>query len=272
MQRVGTLYFAHYRTYLLLFSQPSTSRHSVSLLLDMISNLDLLNETFAKAHPTTILRWAWDTFAPEIVATSSFQTQSVPLLHLIAQTVPALPVLFVDTGFHFPETLIYRDRLEKELGLAVKVVKPKQEHSAFLRTYGELYRRDPDMCCYVNKVEPLQRALQGVQAWITGIRRDQTSDRKRLRIVTRLDSGVYKICPMANWSRRDIWRYISAHHLPEHPLIADGYLSIGCAPCTRPITADEGEREGRWPGQSKSECGLHTIMMSSAIPADEGEA
>lgn len=221
------------------------------------SELEQLNAGFERATPAEIIRWAAETFAPDVAASSSFQTQSVPLLHMIAQVAPELPVFFLDTGFHFPETLAFRDRLIQELGLNVRVLKPQLGHEGFRREYGELYRRDPDMCCYINKVEPLRRAMQGLKAWISGIRRDQTAARNSTPILARQPDGLWKISPLATWTRRDVWQYIHDHDLPEHPLLAQGYLSIGCAPCTRPVANEQDERSGRWAGLEKSECGLH---------------
>lgn len=237
--------------------------------------LDSLAHRFETASPQAILTWAWRTFGPTIAATSSFQTQSVPLLYMIAQATPQLPILFLDTGFHFPETLAFRDRLMAEWQLNVQVLKPKVGYEGFRRQYGDLFRSDPDMCCYINKVEPLQEARRHLSGWIAGIRRDQTPQRRHTPIIGRQSNGQFKICPMATWTQRDIWQYISAHDLPIHPLLKDGYMSIGCAPCTRPIGQDEDERAGRWSERNKTECGLHidlTLKGSNAQEADPEDA
>jgi len=221
-------------------------------------DIEAHNQIFENATPQEILKWAWEIFGPDIAATSSFQSQSLPLLHLIAQTVPDLPVLFLDTGFHFPETLAFRDQLVREMGLNVVNLKPQTGHDEFKRRHGELYRQNPDMCCYINKVEPLKRAKKGLQAWITGVRRDQTATRAEMSFVSIDADGLYKICPMLNWTQKDVFRYMHENNLPDHPLLAQGYLSIGCAPCTRPVFGDGAdERSGRWAGQDKVECGLH---------------
>jgi phosphoadenosine phosphosulfate reductase len=204
------------------------------------------------------LEWAWETFEGEIVATSSFQTQSVPLLHLVGRTVPELPVVFLDTGFHFPETLSFRDRLEEMFGLNVRSETNRLGHEEFMQRYGRLYRDDPDLCCHLNKVEPLQRVLDEVDTWLSGVRRDQTEQRRETPIVGRQD-GVYKICPMVEWTSEDVESYIDRHDLPRHPLTSEGYTSIGCAPCTEcPKSGADDERAGRWAGRDKNECGLHT--------------
>ncbi|WP_456428588.1 phosphoadenylyl-sulfate reductase [Rhodocaloribacter sp.] len=223
------------------------------------SALDMpaLNLRFEGASPETILGWAWRTFGPEIAATSSFQTQSVPLLHMIARVAPEMPVFFLDTGFHFAETLAFRDRLRERFGLNVVALTPEDGHEAFRRRHGDLYRRDPDLCCFINKVEPLERAMKGMRAWISGIRRDQTLHRAATPIVSLGPEGRVKVCPLAGWTRRDVWRYLHDHELPEHPLLKKGYLSIGCAPCTQPVADGADERAGRWAGREKTECGLH---------------
>lgn len=227
--------------------------------------LEQLNADFETATPAEIVQWAVATFAPDLAASSSFQTQSVPLLHIIAQAAPELPVFFLDTGFHFPETLAFRDRLIDDFGLNIQVLKPQMGHEGFRNTYGDLHRRNPDMCCYLNKVEPLQRAMQPLKAWITGIRRDQTSQRSATRIVEPQPNGAYKICPLATWTRRDVWQYLYDYNLPEHPLLAQGYLSIGCAPCTRPAISEQDERSGRWAGSEKVECGLHIPLSVESL-------
>jgi phosphoadenosine phosphosulfate reductase len=226
----------------------------------MVTNLDIptLNTDFESRSPEHILRWAWETFGAGVVASSSFQTQSVALLHMIGQVCPEMPVIFLDTGFHFPETLAYRDDLQKRFNLNITIMRAQIDKSELFRQYGEgLYRRDPDLCCYINKVEPMQRALKDKQGWISGVRRDQTANRKTLQILEPQPSGLLKIHPMLNWDRRQLWTYINRHDLPAHPLLSKGYMSVGCAPCTRPVGDGEDERAGRWAGTGKTECGLH---------------
>ena len=221
-------------------------------------SLETINAELELATPEAVLYWAWHEFAPDIAATSSFQTQSLPLLHMISTTVPALPVCFLDTGFHFSETLAFRDALMARFGIKVKTLTPVMGHMDFRRKHGDLYRSNPDLCCYLNKVEPWQRMKSGLTAWISGIRRDQTDPRRDTPIVSQTRDGKYKVCPLATWTEREIWRYINQHDLPVHPLFSQGYLSIGCAPCTAPVGDGEDARAGRWAGQRKTECGLHT--------------
>jgi phosphoadenosine phosphosulfate reductase len=219
--------------------------------------IDTLSREFEDQSPQDIIVWAVETLGPGVVMTSSFQTQSVPLLHMVAQIAPQLPILFLDTGFHFPETLAFRDRLIQEFGLNVRILTPEIGHDGFKRKHGSLYRTNPDLCCYLNKVEPFQRAMAGFHGWISGLRRDQTPNRGDTPIIARQANGQYKISPLATWTRRDVWQYLYDHNLPEHPLLAQGYLSIGCAPCTVPASGDGDVRAGRWNGQEKTECGLH---------------
>lgn len=232
------------------------------------ASLNDLNDRFENAPPNEIVRWAWESLGPEVAATSSFQSQSVPLLHMIARVAPEMPVCFLDTGFHFPETLAFRDQLVERLGLKLQVLKTEMGHDGFRRRYGDLYRENPDLCCYINKVAPLRVAMKGLRAWVSGIRRDQTLDRGDTPILARQpdgsDSGgeLIKVSPIAGWTRRDVWQYIHDHDLPTHPLMEKGFLSVGCAPCTRPVTDGESERAGRWPGTDKEECGIH-------IPVDQ---
>ncbi len=169
-----------------------------------------------------------------------------------------MPIIFLDTGFHFPETLIFRDDLQKRFGLNIVVMRPAVEKSQLIAQYGEgLYRRDPDLCCYINKVEPMQRAIAGFRGWISGVRRDQTAHRQQLFILEPQATGLLKIHPIINWTKKEVWQYIERYRLPSHPLFSRGYLSVGCAPCTRPVFKGQGERAGRWAGTDKTECGLH---------------
>lgn len=216
-----------------------------------------LNSELARESPEAILSWAWETFSLDLALSSSFQTQSVPLLHMVSRVTPQLTIFFLDTGFHFPETLGFRDRLTREWRLKVRNLRPAIGHEGFLLKYGQLYRSDPDMCCYINKVEPLRRAIKGLRGWVSGLRRDQTPQRRDTPIVSVQSDGLYRIAPLASWTWRDVRKYLRERGLPEHPLFSKGYLSIGCQPCTRPVVAGQEERSGRWADRNKTECGIH---------------
>jgi len=235
-------------------------------------DIALLNERLKSLEAEDILEWAWETFRPNVAASSSFQTQSVPLLHLVSRICPEMPIIFIDTGFHFPETLEYRDELRRRFGLNVLVFRSVSERSSLLEKHEEpLYRRDPDLCCYINKVKPMEAAISrlSLKALISGIRMEQTPHRQTLRIIESQSGNVLRIHPLLKWTREDLWEYIDEHRLPLHPLFSKGYPSIGCAPCTRPVQQGEDERAGRWAGTEKKECGLHLNLAEMRNPGEK---
>lgn len=220
-------------------------------------DFDVTNQRLERMNPAEILAWAfYDAFpGRRVAATSSFQSQSLFLLYLISKITPRLPVYFLDTGYHFPETLEYVANLQRHLGLDVRTIEPLVKEPDFV-----MYRDDPDMCCFLRKVEPLQRAFSDVDVWISGIRRDQTNTRKQARIIeTNPQLGVIKIAPMANVTSAVQKKLNQRIGLPEHPLKAEGFVSIGCMPCTS-VPTDGDDRSGRWPGKAKTECGLHLTV------------
>ena len=227
---------------------------------------DILAERnrLALQPPHAVLRWAWATYGARVAVTSSFQTQSLPLLHIIAADAPGVPVLFLDTGFHFPETLAFRDQVVAALGLNLEVVRPDMDRLHFDLLHGELYSRDPDRCCYLNKVRPLEVAMQRFDAWIAGIRRDQTAVREAAHVLDLDAHGKVRIAPLLSWTHADVRRYISHNELPEHPLGARGYPSVGCAPCTQPARGAD-PRAGRWAGANKTECGIHLLTPRDQV-------
>lgn len=224
-------------------------------------DIDAINARFEGRPPDEVLRWATETFAPDVVLTCSFQHDGVVLAHMLTAIAPWVPIVFLNTGFHFPETLAYRDEIVRRFGLNLREMPPPMAREEFARKHGlDLYRRDPDLCCRINKVEPLRKALEGARCWINGRRRDQSTTRASIAVVERYEGGLHKVDPLAAWSAADTYSYMQKHSIPEHPLFEKGYASIGCAPCTRPILAGEDERAGRWAGSSKTECGIHTFL------------
>lgn len=196
-------------------------------------------------------------FPERIALVSSFGAESVVLLHLAAQIEPSLPVIFIDTAMHFAQTLEYRDALVERLGLKdVRIIAPAPAELAAEDPKGDLWRRDADACCTLRKVRPNRAALEGFDAWISGRKRHHGGVRAQLPIVEH-DGVHYKVNPLAAWTPKDITSYMRAHDLPHHPLVAQGYPSIGCWPCTAPADADGDIRAGRWAGQGKTECGIH---------------
>ena len=216
---------------------------------------------FEDADPLEILRWTVGRYAPDAALTCSFQHEGVVLAHMLRTIAPETPIVFINTGYHFPETLAYRDLLVERYHFNLVEVGPAINKEDVERAHGpELFRHDPDRCCEINKVEPLRRALRGVRAWINGRRRDQATTRTALPVLEELKSGIVKINPLVRWQAKDTYEYMMRHDLPLNPLFEQGYTSIGCAPCTRPVLAGEDERAGRWAGRGKIECGIHTAF------------
>ncbi len=215
--------------------------------------------TLRAASPETILSWAFTTFPKRAALTVSFGGGGVVLAHMLSRIDKTIPVLFLDTGFHFPETLAFKDEFAERYGLNLVELHPATDP-------GPLYRTDPDRCCWIRKVEPLQRALVGFDAWISAVRSDQGEARATVEVLEYHRTNghpVVKVFPLAGWSRDDVWRYIREHEVPYHPLLDQGFTSIGCWPCTRATRPGEPERAGRWSGMGKTECGLHTFTVKA---------
>ena len=199
-----------------------------------------------------------------VIASSSFQTQSMPLLHLISRFCPDIPMYSLDTGYHFPETLQYRDEVTEALGLNVETLRSAIPMVQQVTSDGRLlFTSDPDRCCAFNKTLPMERVLAEHDIWITGVRRDQSKTRASMSKEAPGPYGVKRYHPMLEWDRSSIWRYIAQHKLPKHPLHEQGYISVGCKPCTAAPSPDGIERSGRWSGMAKTECGLHTDLAKS---------
>lgn len=196
-------------------------------------------------------------FGGRVALVSSFGADSVVLLHLASEVAPSVPVIFIDTGKIFGSTLRYRDEIVARLGLTdVRAARPDPATLATHDSDSGLWLREPDKCCAIRKVAPLARALSGFDAWISGRKRYQGGTRAKLPFVE-ADGDRIKVNPLAGWSREDLVAYRKLHDLPEHPLVADGFRSIGCMPCTTRVADGEDERDGRWRGQDKTECGIH---------------
>jgi phosphoadenosine phosphosulfate reductase len=198
-------------------------------------------------------------FRGRIALVSSFGAESAPLLHLVASADPAIPVIFLETDKHFVQTGAYRDELAGRLGLSdLRIVRPDAEETRALDPKGDLWRRDNDSCCALRKVRPLKRALESFDAWITGRKRMHGNLRSFLPLVEAAAPHI-KVNPLARWTPADIDAYAAAHDLPPHPLVENGFTSIGCWPCTAPTAAGDDARAGRWRGLGKTECGIHRI-------------
>jgi phosphoadenosine phosphosulfate reductase len=224
---------------------------------DVFDLVEALNAELRHAHPRDILAAARARFGGRLALVSSFGAESAVLLHMAAQVDPSMPVLFLDTGMLFGQTLDYRQRLTQRLGLTdVRDLRPQYQDLAVHDPGADLWKTDTDGCCRIRKVLPLDRALSGFEAWITGRKRFQGGARLNLAVVERAGDQV-KFNPLANWSKADIDAYAAEHDLPAHPLVQFGYPSLGCWPCTDPVEEGADERSGRWSGLDKSECGIH---------------
>jgi phosphoadenosine phosphosulfate reductase len=225
-----------------------------------VSTLPSLTETEVEALAAEdVLRWADESFGDQLCLTCSWQKQSSVLVHMASELGLGVDVIELDTHLFFKETYETRERLVRRYGLSLirpEIITVAEQHA---REGPNLWEREPDRCCHIRKVEPLLKTLEPYDAWVSGIRRDQSPSRAGIRKVERSERyGVWKIQPLADWSEEDVWRYIADNEIPYNPLHDAGYRSIGCIPCTRPTRLDEEERAGRWAGSDKLECGIHT--------------
>ncbi len=228
--------------------------------------LSELNASFEDAYPQEVLRWAAESFGDRLAVVTSFQPTGIVTMHMLSEIAPKTTVLTLDTGLLFPETYALMDELEQRLNLRLIRVRPNQTVEQQSRTHGaNLWEHDPDKCCNMRKTIPLGRVLGGYDAWITGLRRDQSNGRRATPMVS-WDSknGKVKLSPLATWNEEMIWAYIHAHELPYNPLHDQNYSSIGCYPCTQPVAPDSPDkRAGRWSGHVKTECGIHVATENS---------
>ena len=215
-------------------------------------------EELETASAEEILGWAADTFGPGLAVASSMQDGLLP--HLAARVRPGIDVVFLDTGYHFVETIGTRDAVAAFTNITLLNITPRQSVAEQDAEYGpRLFERDPDRCCALRKVQPLERALAPYTAWATGLRRDESPTRADTKVVAwDAKRGKVKIAPIARWTESDVEDYIAKNGVLVNPLQLDGYPSIGCAPCTRRVAPGEDPRSGRWAGRQKTECGLHT--------------
>ncbi|MGA5003408.1 phosphoadenylyl-sulfate reductase [Streptomyces koyangensis] len=210
-----------------------------------------------EAPALEIVRWAADTFGERFCVTSSMEDAVVA--HLASRVRPGVDVVFLDTGYHFPETIGTRDAVEAVLDVNVLTLTPRQSVAEQDAEYGpKLHDRDPDLCCALRKVKPLEEGLAGYAAWATGLRRDESPTRANTPVVGwDARRRKVKVSPIARWTQDDVDAYVARYGVLTNPLLTDGYASVGCAPCTRRVAAGEDARAGRWAGTGKTECGLH---------------
>ena len=218
------------------------------------------SRSLEQATPAEIIAWAVGRFGTRLTMATAFGPEGCLIIHWLAAVAPKAFVFNLDTGYQFPETLALRDRIAARYGVEVSLERPEASVADYERLHGgPLYRTAPDRCCSDRKLAVIRRVLVGFDAWMSGIRRDQSPDRAAAAIVGWDHKfGVVKVSPLANWTKAMVWDAIVREQVPYNPLHDRGYVSIGCAPCTRAVTAGEDERAGRWSGMAKTECGLHS--------------
>ncbi len=222
------------------------------------ADVEQLADEFETRSAQDLLAWAVDRFEGRIMLTCSWQMQSSVLIAMLHEIGASIRVVELDTGLLFPETYATRERLVERYDLELERIDPRETVEEQALSEGpELWRRDPDRCCALRKVEPLERALEGMDAWITGIRRAQSVTRRNARVLELDPRGVVKVQPLAGWTDEDVKGYLFAHDVPYNPLHDRGFPSIGCTPCTRAVRPGEDSRAGRWADAEKTECGLH---------------
>ena len=231
------------------------------------AEIHALSERFEESPLDEILAWAWGEFGEQAAIGTSFQGSGLVIIEHAVRAGLRFPVFTLDTGLLFPETLDLKRRLEERFGIGIESLHPGETVAEQARSHGpELWKRNPDTCCVLRKVLPLQKKLEQISVWITGLRRHQSETREKTGILELYkfdvlrDHYILKLNPMANWSRDQVWRHIREHDIPYNPLHDKGYRSIGCQPCTALAGTDGAERAGRWTGFDKSECGIHTFL------------
>lgn len=226
-------------------------------------NIDTLQSQFETASPQTILRWAVEQYGRRLAVVTSFQPTGIATIHMLNDIAPGVPVITLDTGLLFPETYQLMDELESRFNLNLIRVQPKQTIAQQAEKYGDaLWERDPDRCCHLRKTVPLCDALEGYEAWIAGLRRDQSTQRANIPIISWDERNqLVKLNPFANWTESMLWTYIHAHELPYNTLHDRGYPSIGCTTCTRAVQPEADGRSGRWSNHEKTECGIHVTLI-----------
>ncbi len=200
-----------------------------------------------------------------LFTSSSFQTHSLVMLHILSRIDSSIPIYFINTGYLFPETIAFKDEVAAQFGLTIHEVKSSTPKYLQREANGKLmFTTDPDHCCYLNKTAPMEPVLANYDVWINGVRADQSAVRKAMKSEQPAPFNTLRFHPMLDWTNQAIFRYVREYDLPRHPLDAQGYVSIGCEPCTRKPDPEMQEREARWYGMNKVECGLHTDLIKTA--------
>ncbi len=234
-------------------------------------DLNRIAQQLEREGPEATLRWAISTFGKALTVATGFGPSGIVILHLTAQIDPRTEFFYLETDLHFGETRRLRQQLQDRLGITIRAVHSGLSLDEQAARYGEsLWRKDPDLCCALRKVEPLRRYLADKRAWVTGIRRDHARTRANTQVVAwDYVNGLVKVNPLAAWSEAQVWAYIQEHRLPFNSLHPLGFPSVGCWPCTRSVLPGEDRRAGRWDGFAKSECGLHLKTRATRLQSAE---
>jgi len=227
----------------------------------LLAELAEASAALETAAPREVLAWAVERFAPRFTMATAFGPEGMTIIHMLSEVAPETPIFNLDTGYQFDETLRLRDRVAERYGIEVELKKPLLTVAEYEAKHGgPVYKDNPAQCCFDRKISLLRGAAVGMHAWASAIRRDQSPDRAKAPIVGwDKKFQLVKVSPLANWSKKEVWKMITDHDIPYNPLHDQGYTSVGCWPCTRAVTLGEDERAGRWSGSAKTECGLHSM-------------
>jgi phosphoadenosine phosphosulfate reductase len=236
------------------------------MAIELIPSVDLVeaNRNLAEASPREILQWAVETYGSKLTMATAFGPEGCTIIHMLAEIDRNVRVFNLDTGYQFAETLELRERIANRYGIEVEYVRASRSVAEYETSNGgPIYGTDPDRCCRDRKILPLHAAVEGYDAWISAIRADQSTHRARADVVGwDAKFGLVKVNPLLKWTKRDVWAFIVTNDVPYNPLHDQGFPSIGCSPCTRSVNHGDDERAGRWAGQAKTECGLHSLDSS----------
>jgi phosphoadenosine phosphosulfate reductase len=239
---------------------PRTADGRLVLTPELEAEIEQASARLELAEPQDILRWTVQRFAPRFTMATAFGPEGMVLIHMLAEIAANTPIFNLETGYQFAETLELREEVKRRYGIEVELKRPDTTVAEYEQQHGgPLYKSRPDQCCFDRKVRVLHKAVEGMYAWASAIRRDQSADRAAVPIVAwDKKFGLVKVSPLARWTKKDVWGLITKHDIPYNPLHDQGFTSIGCWPCTRAVLLGEDERAGRWSGFAKTECGLHT--------------
>ncbi len=234
---------------------------------DFLAELKANSDRLESASPQEILHWAVERFGDKFTMATAFGPEGMTIIHMLAEIAPATPIFNLDTGYQFQETLDLCERVRERYGITVELKRPATTVAEYEAMHGgPVYKDNPSQCCFDRKLTVLKNAVRGMHAWASAIRRDQSPDRAKTAIVGwDKKFKLVKVSPLANWTKQQVWKFITDEDVPYNPLHDQGYTSIGCWPCTRAVLLGEDDRAGRWSGTAKTECGLHSLGGDESV-------